>query len=230
VATVQQSPYIAIEGSFADYLAHRDTRWIRQLEKRRTRLAARGELRLDIHDGSTHLIEHTAEAFRIEAIGWKTDNGTAIVSSSRTETFYRAVMQWAATRGILRIAILSLNGQGIAADISLEDAGVHYFLKTGFDPQYREFAPGLILRHDMIRRAFDVGLSSYEMTGSEEPYKMRWTDTTRRISTIRTYPRTLVGWSTRRTHHGLTLAQRAGSRAKRELRRATRTLSAASGE
>ena len=225
VSTVQQSPYIAVDGSFADYLAQRDTRWIRQLEKRRAKLEARGELRLDIHDGSIGLVEHTAEAFRVEALGWKTDNGTAIVSDSRTETFYRAVVQWAATHGILRIAILSLDNRGIAADICFEDAGVHYFLKTGFDPQYREFAPGLILRHDMIRRAFDTGLSSYEMTGSAEPYKMRWTDTTRRISVVRTYPGTLTGWSTQHARHGLTLARRAGSRAKLEMRRATRASS-----
>jgi CelD/BcsL family acetyltransferase involved in cellulose biosynthesis len=128
-----------------------------------------------------------------------------------------------ATRGILRIAVPSLDGRGIAADICLEDAGVHYFLKTGFDPRYRELAPGLILRHDMIRHAYDTGLSSYEMTGSAEPYKMRWTDTTRRISAVRTYPGTLAGRSTRYAHHGLTLARRAGSRAQRELRRLART-------
>jgi len=219
VATVQRSPYITVEGTFEDYLARRDTRWIRQLEKRRATLAGLGDLRLDVHDGSPDPTRFLAEAFRIEALGWKGEAGTAIVSSRRTEEFYRSVAQWAAGHGLLRIAILRLGERGIAADIALQDARSHYFLKTGFDPQFRRLAPGLILRHDMIRRCFDDELSSYEMLGSAEPYKMRWTTTTRQISRVRMYPRSVAGTSARWGTRAASVAGRAAARAVRTARR-----------
>jgi CelD/BcsL family acetyltransferase involved in cellulose biosynthesis len=210
-SVLQSSPYVAVDRPFDEYLAARDTRWIRQLEKRRRKLAAAGELELTVHDGSERLDELLEVAFRIEGLGWKSEQGTAILSQPDTTRFYTALARWAADRGILRIALLTLDGAAIAADICLEDARSHYFLKTGFDPEQRVLAPGLILRHDMIRRAFELGLESYELLGSAEDYKMRWTDSTHSIMSVRVFPRTAAGTAARAGRLGIAAA-RAGVR------------------
>jgi hypothetical protein len=37
----------------------------------------------------------------------------------------------------------------------------------------------MILRYEMVARAFSIGLRSYEFLGADEPWKLEWTQTTR---------------------------------------------------
>jgi CelD/BcsL family acetyltransferase involved in cellulose biosynthesis len=104
----------------------------------------------------------------------------------------------------------------IAFDLCLEERGIHYLLKTGFDPEYARFAPGLILRHKMIERAFELGLSRYEFLGDSEPWKLAWTQAARervRVEAFARSPRGLVEWSA--NAHGRPLARRVLRRLRR---------------
>ncbi|GAY12209.1 GNAT family N-acetyltransferase [Pseudonocardia sp. N23] len=220
--TMQRSPYIAIDGSFDGYARTRDTRWLRQLESRRRKLDRAGELGLEVHDGSAgarDLDRVLTELFRVEALGWKSEAGTAIVSRPDTHSFYAALARWAASAGLLRVALLTLDGRTIAADLALEDERSHYFLKTGFDPELRTLAPGLILRRDMVARAFETGLATYEFLGSADRYKLDWTDTVHEIDEVRLYPRSAGGLAARGARQGARVARRAAVELTRLARR-----------
>lgn len=223
--TMQRAPYIAIDGAFDDYAATRDTRWQRQLESRRRKLTRAGELNLEIHDGAEgarELDRVLTELFRVEALGWKSEAGTAIVSRPDTHSFYAALARWAAAAGLLRIALMTLDGRTVAADLALEDERSHYFLKTGFDPELRTLAPGLILRRDMVARAFETGLQTYEFLGSADRYKLDWTDTVHEIDEVRLFPRSAGGLAARGVRDGARLAHRAAREATDLARRITR--------
>ena len=223
--TMQRAPYIAIDGAFDDYAATRDTRWLRQLESRRRKLTRAGELRLEIHDGSEgarELDRVLTELFRVEALGWKSEAGTAIVSRPDTHSFYAALARWAASAGLLRVALMTLDGRTVAADLALEDERSHYFLKTGFDPELRKLAPGLILRRDMVARAFETGLQTYEFLGSADRYKLDWTDTVHEIDEVRLFPHTAGGFAARGARDGARLARRAAREGADLARRLTR--------
>ena len=130
-------------------------------------------------DGSDRLDQLLEEGFAVEAAGWKGARASAMVSRPETAEFYRRVAAWAADRGWLRLAFLRLDGQAFAFDFAVEEGDVHYLLKTGFDPAFGRFAPGMILRYEMLARAFSNGLRSYEFLGADEPWKLEWTQTTR---------------------------------------------------
>jgi CelD/BcsL family acetyltransferase involved in cellulose biosynthesis len=70
---------------------------------------------------------------------------------------------------------------------------VHHLLKTGFDPEFRRWAPGLMLRLDMIDRAVEAGLRRYDLAGTDEPWKADWSTATATRLTIRSYPPTPRG-------------------------------------
>ncbi|MEJ3652884.1 GNAT family N-acetyltransferase [Actinomycetes bacterium KLBMP 9759] len=222
-SALQRSPFIPVDRPFEEYLEDRDQRWLRQLRRRRDKLARAGTLELTVYDGSENLAALLAETFRIEAMGWKSENGTAILSRPDTTRFYTDVATWAAEKGILRLALMRLDGIGIAADLALEQDGVHYFLKTGFDPAHRKLAPGLILRHDMIERAFRLGLRSYELLGSSEHYKLQWTDHVHEIDRVLAYPPSAAGRSAMLATKALCAARLAAAAAKQvgAARRAT---------
>jgi CelD/BcsL family acetyltransferase involved in cellulose biosynthesis len=218
----QESPFVDTTGPWAAYVAQRDTRWLRQLERRRGQLQRQGELVLDVRLGETDLEPLLEEGFRLEATGWKGESGTAVLSNAVTRRFYWDVARWAAQKGLLRLAFLRLDGRAIAFDYCLEDDRRHYFLKTGFEPSLKPQAPGLILRHDMIRRAFELPLRSYELLGGAESYKLAWTNDTRTRYHALAFRRSPIGLT-------MWLAYRYGRPAAKRVIRAYRERAAGQG-
>jgi CelD/BcsL family acetyltransferase involved in cellulose biosynthesis len=207
--TLERSPYVAIDGSWEEYERSRASKLLSELRRRRRRLAEEGELSFECDDGGEQLDERLAEGFEVEAAGWKGAGGSAISSRSDTDRFYRAVAHWAAHRGWLRLAFLRLDGKPFAFDLAIEHDGVHYLLKTGFDPSFSRFAPGMILRHEMLSRAFAVGLRSYEFLGADNAWKLDWTETTRDRDLLQAFARSpsgLVEWAANR--YGRPVAKR----------------------
>jgi CelD/BcsL family acetyltransferase involved in cellulose biosynthesis len=195
--TVEHSPYVPIEGEWEDYLQSLPRRMRSELRRRRRRLEERGTLELEIATGDAGLAELLDEGFAVETSGWKARTGTAIVSRPDTLAFYTGVARWAAARGILRLAFLRLDGRPLAFHFTIEDRGVAYQLKGGYDPDWRELAPGVLLIHDMLAWAFGRGLHTYEFLGADEGFKLGWTSGLRERLAIQVFPRSpagVAGW------------------------------------
>jgi CelD/BcsL family acetyltransferase involved in cellulose biosynthesis len=197
--TIERSPYIDMGMGWESYEAGLSGKLLRELRRRRRRLESRGELAFEVTGGEEGLLDELlAEGFRIEASGWKGERGQAIDSQPTTRDFYREVASWAAARGALRLAFLRLDGKAFAFDFALEENGIHYLLKTGYDPAFRAEAPGQLLRYLMIRRAFEQGVDAYEFLGTDEPWKLEWADTVRERRLLQAFaptPTGLVDWA-----------------------------------
>ncbi len=196
--TLERSPYVPIEGDWEAYRVGLGKKLASELRRRRRRLEEAGRFSFEVVDGDERLPALLDEGFAVEAAGWKGARGLAIHSRPETLGFYRAVADWAAERGWLRLAFLRLDGRPFAFDFCIEDRGIHYLLKTGFDPAYARFAPGMILRYEMLARAFSIGLRSYEFLGADEPWKLEWTQATRERRLFHAFApsvRGLVGWA-----------------------------------
>jgi len=164
-----------------------------EVDRLSRRLAADGELSLDVADGTARLDDLLVEGFGIEASGWKTARGTAVVSRPQTMAFYRGVARWAADCGMLSLAFLRLDGRAVAFSFGLEHAGVYYVLKSGYDVAFRRHGPGIVLRHALVARAFERGLVQYEFLGADEPWKLVWTGTVRERSRLEAFAPSGVG-------------------------------------
>ncbi len=190
---LERSPYVTIDGDWESYEAGLRGKLRNELGRRRRRLADEGTFSFHVADGRERLDGLLDEGFRVEAAGWKVANGSAILSKPATERFYRAVAHWAAERGWLQLGFLRLDGRMFAFDLCFECDGTHYLLKTGFDPLYRRFAPGMILRYEMLAHAFASGLRTYEFLGADEPWKLEWTMSVRERELFQAFARSAVG-------------------------------------
>lgn len=216
VRTLERSPYIALRPGLESWQDALGSKLRGELRRRRRRLEEQGEVAVDVRDGSQDLDALLEEGFRIEAAAWKGERGTAIASDAATRDFYVSVARWAAARGWLRLAFLRLDGRPLAFDLCLERGGVHALLKTGFEPEARRLAPGLLLRDAMIRRAFDLGLVTYEFLGADEPWKLAWTSTVRELKLLQAFAPTPAGRVERAAWaYGRPLAKRALALARR---------------
>jgi CelD/BcsL family acetyltransferase involved in cellulose biosynthesis len=221
VAPSLLSPFVDLRSGFEHYEQQLSRKLRTEIRRRRRRLEELGHLDLDVSDGTRDLTGLLAEGFRVEGDGWKDAHATSINARPKTRRFYEDIAEWATGRGSLRLAYLRLDQRPIAFDLCLEDTGVHYLLKTGFDHDFRRFGPGMLLRYLMIQRAFGEGLSSYEFLGTIEgannAWKHEWTASVRRRIDIDAFAPTLWGRIDRAARVGGQAARRGGLRAARRL-------------
>jgi CelD/BcsL family acetyltransferase involved in cellulose biosynthesis len=153
---------------------------------------------VEVCDGSERLDERLREGFAVEASSWKGAGGTAISSRPSTRSFYSDVAHWAASLGWLRLAFLRLGGRAIAFQFDLQVDRTYYSLKIGFDPAYERFSPGKLLAYTMVSRAVSSGLVRYELLGTDEPWKYRWTESLHERVALRSFAPSAAGalaWS-----------------------------------
>jgi CelD/BcsL family acetyltransferase involved in cellulose biosynthesis len=199
IYTLERSPYVVLTGSWEDYERRLSAKRRANLRRLWRRLGERGRVEFEVLDGSEDAARLLEEGFRVEASGWKGQQGTAINSAPETRRFYEEVAAWAASRGSLRLGFLRLDGQALAFDFAVEDGGVHALLKTGFDSEWHSFAPGVLLRGRMIEHCFERGLETYEFLGDATEWKQEWTEGTRELVAVEAFRRTpagAVGWAT----------------------------------
>lgn len=193
VQTIARPPHVSTAGGWDAYLAGRSRKFVKDLRRLRRRLGEHGAVELAVHSDLAGVDAALEEFVALESSGWKDGAGTAIASRAASRAFYAQIARWAAERGWLRLAFLRLDGRAIAAELDLACAGALYSLKCGFDPDYRAFGPGQLLTQDCLRLAFDEGLASYEFLGTDEAYKMSWTDAVHERVRVRSFPRTVSG-------------------------------------
>jgi CelD/BcsL family acetyltransferase involved in cellulose biosynthesis len=188
-----REPYVELSGDFEEYEAGLPRKHRKEIRRMRRRLEDEGEVTVEFADGRERLGELLDEGFAIEGSGWKSEAGTAIQAVPQAHRFYREIAGWAAARGWLRLAFLRLDGRPLAFDFCLETGDALYALKGGYDVDYRRFGPGSLLTYESLRRAAENGLRSYEFLGTDDPYKMQWTSTTRERVRLQIFARSPGG-------------------------------------
>jgi CelD/BcsL family acetyltransferase involved in cellulose biosynthesis len=210
---------VAIAGDWAAYERGLSANVRKDVRRRRRRLEELGEVAVEVADGQERLEELLDEGFRVEAAGWKGEEGSAILSDERTRRFYTDVARWAAGRGWLRLSFLRLDGRAVAFEYSLEQGGVFSCVKGGYDGAYARFSPGRVISHALLERAFARGLTRFDLLGADEAYKRAWTGTTRDLQLLQAFAPSLPGaaqWA------AASYGRPAVERARQVLRRAAR--------
>lgn len=181
------SPWMELPSSLDELLRARSRNLRSQVGRRRRALEREGSVTLRTTMGGPALEPDLESFLAVEASGWKGASGTAITASASTETMYRSFAEVAARLGWLRLYLLELDGEPIAADYGCAFAGCGYLIKTGFREDFGHLAPGLVLRAEVVRASMEEGLWAYDFLGGPDPYKLRWTDELRGRATIRAF-------------------------------------------
>jgi CelD/BcsL family acetyltransferase involved in cellulose biosynthesis len=195
---ISACPVVDLAGSFEDYEGRLSRNRRKSLRRGRRALEALGNVTFEVHDRVDGLDAELDEIFRVEASGWKGRRGSAIASQPKTARFYSDVAHWAAERGWLRLSTLRLDGRAIACDYTLEFQGSWYSLKSGYDEDYRAYGPGALLLREQLRHCFESGASCLELLGTEDSFKLSWTDRSCERTRVHAFDRSPVGvahWS-----------------------------------
>jgi CelD/BcsL family acetyltransferase involved in cellulose biosynthesis len=133
------------------------------------------------------------QAYAVEASSWKGSAGSALLQQPRLRAFFDAYFAAACAAGTLRVYFYRVGGQLIAMHICVEHGRRLWFLKTGYDPEWRRLSPGLHLAMEILKRSIDSGLAGCEFLGSDEAWQHTWPVETRQYCSVLGYPRSLRG-------------------------------------
>lgn len=191
--TIASCPVVEMGDCFDTYERGLSRNRRRSLRRGRRQLEAEGEVTFDVHTGVDGLDAALDELFAVEASGWKGQRGTAIASNPNTRRFYAEVARWAAERGWLRVATLRLDGRAIACDYSIAFGGTWYSLKSGYDESHRRFGPGALLLREQLRHCCEQDVASLELLGTEDAFKLSWTERSSERQLVHAFDRSLAG-------------------------------------
>ncbi|HEY4128966.1 MAG TPA: GNAT family N-acetyltransferase [Gammaproteobacteria bacterium] len=187
------SPYVELDYGWNEYKRTLRSHLMRNLRRGRKQLEELGPLTVEIVTGGALLGERLEEAMQVEASGWKGKKGSAIRSRPHTRWFYQEAAQWAAEEGVLRLYLLRLSGKVLTMCFTLQQHGVCYMLKGGYDEAFKRFSPGNILTEALIEDCANRGITRVEMNGEADPYKLNWATGTRQYMRFEAFAPTTAG-------------------------------------
>ncbi len=95
-------------------------------------------------------------------------------ASTRWANFHREVAQHLLKSGHLRLSILRLDGEPIAAEYHFGGKDALYVYQGGIDPTRCEEEPGRLSMIRCVQQAIEEGQSEFDLLRGDEPYKPHW--------------------------------------------------------
>jgi len=174
---------ITLNGTFEDYWKARGTNLRHNLSRRRRRMTEKG-YSLELTEIRAHgdVDKALREYGHLESKGWKAGEGTAVSEDNVQGRFYREVFEYFCTRGEGIIYQLRLNGRVAASDLCLVRDGMMVVLKTAYDEELNEFSPAMLMREEILRKAYGSGqVRVIEFYGRVMEWHTKWSQEIRTI-------------------------------------------------
>ena len=169
------SPCLELAGTWDSYWASLSAKFRSNVRNRLSRLKQIGEPELEILSEKTEIARACEDAWRLEASGWKDQEGTSICSDPAVRGFYTLLAERAADRGWLRLVFLTVGGRRIAVSYSAIYDGRLFLLKTGHDREFHTCSPFKVLTYLAAQDGYARGLREIDFLGDTEPWKQEWT-------------------------------------------------------
>jgi len=126
----------------------------------------------------------------------------------RIRAFYDALLPRLDPKAELRFFVMELDGRVVACQLAFESRNRLFCFKTGYDPEFRDHSPGTVMIRRLAQHAAENGVRVFDHSRGDEAYKARFSNATKRYSTLHVFRRGPVGWARR---SALRLKERAKS-------------------
>ncbi len=187
------------ECSWQSYLAARSGQ-LRETIRRKTNACLRnGQVRIDVVRCTDELGPAAAAYEEVYRRSWK--------APEPAPGFTAALLPRAARAGVLRMGVMWVGAQPVAAQYWTVAGGTATVLKLAHDAAWRSLSPGTVLTAHMIHGLLDEGVAELDFGRGDDEYKASWTGLRRpRIGLLLANPRHPKGaWALARHAMGIVL-------------------------
>jgi len=179
--TVAQRSFEAYASTLPSALRH-------SIERGQRRLSKQGPWNIHIQQAVDARLEASiAEFVQVYNQSWKTPEPTP--------QFIPQLIRMAAAQGWLRLGVLTLDGQAIAAQLWLVKDGKASIYKLAYVKGFERLSAGSVLTHALMRQVIDVDqVAEVDYLTGDDAYKRDWMSHRReRWGLVAFHPRTLRG-------------------------------------
>jgi CelD/BcsL family acetyltransferase involved in cellulose biosynthesis len=177
------SPVLPIAGrSFEGFLASRSRNLRSQIYRGERKLARDFKLRYRLTSDPQQLEHDLQTLMRLHAARW--GDGSSRAFAGHRGAFHVDFARQALANGWLRLWIMELDHQPVAAWYGFRFSGLESYYQAGRDPAFAAYKVGFILLCHTIRCAFDDGLREYRFGLGDEPYKGRFAERDPGLDTV----------------------------------------------
>lgn len=169
------SPYLRINGTWDEYLQSRSRNLREKIRRTASGITREGRHKLSLIT-SGDMRDTMAKILAVSRATWKYKKKTALANNAASAEFFRRYAEHAANRRQLKIMLLEYAGRPIAFTYELKYRNRDYFIKTGFDETFARLSPGIFILSASLQEAFASGCAEYDLLGSNEGYKTRFTE------------------------------------------------------
>jgi CelD/BcsL family acetyltransferase involved in cellulose biosynthesis len=175
-------PYLRLESRPWDafYTAQRSKSSRKDLERRQRRLAELGELVFRRYDDPLGVPKVFPKLFALYAKRWDEQFLSVSFAGTQEQRFYPAMAAALAEQGRLDLVTLELDQRVLAFSLGAVHKDCFTWLITAHDPEYAKYFPGELMITHLLESVFSRGgITEFDFTRGEEPYKYKWANAER---------------------------------------------------
>jgi CelD/BcsL family acetyltransferase involved in cellulose biosynthesis len=168
------------DGGWSAFLARRSSNFRQQVGRRERNLARHHDVTFRLVQDPEALPAALDALFHLHSLRWSNGSSGFIPRAA----FHREFAATALDRGWLRLWLLDLDGQTVAAWYGLRFADAECYYQAGRDPDWDHRSVGFVLLVHSIRQAFEDGVAEYRFLHGRDAYKYRFADEDAGVETI----------------------------------------------
>lgn len=191
-------------GGYATYLAQRPGRLRNTLRSHQKKLKALDGFAVQIYRGDESDFEGALAAFNeVYAQSWK--------EPEPFPKFISGLCRLAAEQGGLRLGVIRVGDQAIAAQLWWVANAWAHIVKLAYVPEYAEYSPGTVLSAALFEQVIDIDcVEGIDYLIGDDPYKADWmTERRERRGLVAFNPRQFIGLLSAGRHFGGQFLKRA---------------------
>jgi CelD/BcsL family acetyltransferase involved in cellulose biosynthesis len=137
-------------------------------------------------------IEACLEPFFQQHIDRWAGTGTpSFFTDDRQRSFYRELVRQLAPKGWIAFSVVSFNDIPLSFHFGYEYGQRIYFIKPTFNPEYRQYGPGMLQVKYLLEYAMQRDVKELDFAVGEEKYKYRFANHTRSNYVARVQPHSM---------------------------------------
>jgi CelD/BcsL family acetyltransferase involved in cellulose biosynthesis len=149
----------------------------RRMKQNLTRSARRanelGGLRYEVANGASRAT-FLAALCRLHSARWSERGEVGLLGTPELVEFHELATAELQERGLLRLHVMWLGNEIIAAQYILQQRQRAYCYITAFDPRFAALGPGALLTAHILEEAVLAGCCEFDFLRGQEPYKYTW--------------------------------------------------------
>jgi CelD/BcsL family acetyltransferase involved in cellulose biosynthesis len=172
-----ESPVLDIDGDWDEVYRAKISAKKRSENRRRTRSLARvGSVEVSVARTHDELATALEDVIQLHELRWRDRPDGSELATPLGRRFVRAALHALADHDVPRIVTKKVDGRPIAFKLFFALEGRIYFFRSGFDPAFGRFSPGVLTTLAAIEAGAREGATRVEFLGGAERYKLELAD------------------------------------------------------